>query len=177
MTSPKEILVNEILNTKEFSELLNTAKEYCNFIETESKLTQIEFLREAQTYLITLYSLARHLPLVHLQTDKDFESDIDDNTMELLLKFIGNRVPFPYYWTVLNPVNMNNLAETGTGDLIDDLGDIYKDLKRALLIFDTDHIAAKENAIWKFKFDFDYHWGAHCMEALSAIHHYLIENK
>jgi hypothetical protein len=40
-----------------------------------------------------------------------------------------------------------------------------------------DDIAVKENAIWKFKFDFYYHWGEHCLEALSAIHHHLIENK
>ncbi|MCW3075042.1 MAG: hypothetical protein JWP69_2111 [Flaviaesturariibacter sp.] len=97
--------------------------------------------------------------------------------MKTILKSIGGRVPFSYYWVVLNPVDMKNLAETGTGDLVDDLGDIYKDLKRAIVIFDTDDVAAKENIIWRLKFDFDYHWNKHCIEALSAIHHYLNETR
>lgn len=165
------------MKAKQFSDFVNAAKNYCNFIETEGSLTETEFLRVTEAHLVTLYSLARQLPSVHLQVGKDFESDIDDKQMKALLSFIGERVPFSYYWVVLNPVDMNKLAETGTGDLIDDLGDIYKDLKRALVFFYTDDIAAKENAIWKFKFDFDYHWGEHCIEALSAIHHYLTENK
>jgi hypothetical protein len=177
VTPSKEISAEEILKAKHFSDFLNAAKNYCNFIETEDSLTEIQFLSVTQTHLVTLYYLARQLPSVHLQVDKEFESDIDDEQMKALLRFIGARVRFSYYWVVLNPVDMNNLAETGTGDLIDDLGDIYKDLKRALVIFETDDIAAKENAIWKFKFDFDYHWGEHCIEALSAIHHHLAEKK
>ena len=128
-------------------------------------------------HLLALYSIARYLPAIQLQVDRDYEDTVNDSVMKPLLKSIGNRVPFSYYWVVLNPVDMNNLAETGTGDLIDDLGDIYKDLKRALIVFDIDERAAKENAIWKFKFDFDYHWNEHCIEALSAIHHYLADNK
>ncbi len=156
---------------------MNLAKKYCNFLETESKMTEIEFLKVIQAHLIELYSFGRNLPSVHLQTCKDFENDIDDNAMKSLLKFTGDRVPFSYYWTVLNAIDMNNLVETGAGDLIDDLGDIYKDLKCVLMIFDTIDSAAKENAIWKFKADFDYHWGDHCIEALSAIHHYLAKNR
>jgi hypothetical protein len=177
MTPSKEISADEILKTREFSDFLNSAKSFCSLIEEETSLTGTEFLQTAQTHLIKLYFLGRLLPSIHLQTDKDFETDIDDSTMKSLLQFIGQRVPFSYYWVVLNPVDEKNLAETGTGDLIDDLGDIYNDLKRGLLIFDIEDPAAKENAIWKFKFDFDFHWNEHCIQALSAIHHYLDDKK
>ena len=156
---------------------MNAARQFCTFIETEDKLTKTEFLRLTETHLVTLYSYGRHLPSVHLQVNKDYESAIEDSVMKALLKSIGNRVPISYYWVVLNPVDINNSAETGTGDLIDDLGDIYRDLKCALIVFDIEDSTAKENAIWTFKFDFDYHWKEHCIEALSAIHHYLAESK
>ena len=177
MTPSTEISADEVLKTDVFSNFLNAAKAFCTFIETEGSFTEIEFLRVTQIHLATLYFHARQIPSVHLRVDKDFESDIDDKQMKLLLKFIGERVPFSYYWVVLNPVDIKNVAEIGTGDLIDDLGDIYRDLRRALIIFETDDIAAKENAIWKFKFDFDFHWNQHCIDALSAIQHYLAENR
>ena len=103
--------------------------------------------------------------------------DIPSDELKSILKFIAGRVPFSYYWAVLNPVDSENLAETGTGDLVDDLGDTYADLKEALIMFDKNEIDAQENAIWKFKFDFDNHWGEHSIEALYAIHHYLSENR
>lgn len=177
MTPSKEISVDKILKATELSNFLNAAREFCNFMETEKRLTEMEFLQVTQGHLVTLYSFGRHLPSIHLQVDKDFESGIDDNVMKPLLKSIAARVPFSYYWVVLNPVDTNNSADTGIGDLIDDLGDIYKDLKRGIMIFDIDDMAAKQNAIWKFKFDFDFHWNEHCIEALSAIHHYLIKNR
>ena len=177
MTPANEISVEDILKGKRFSNFLKAAKDYCNFIETESSLTEIEFLRVTQAHLVTLYSFARQLPSIDLKVDKDFETDIDDDIMKPLLKFIGERVPFAYYWVVINPVDMKKLAETGAGDLVDDLGDIYKDLKRTIVIFETANVVAKENAIWKFKFDFDFHWGEHCVEALSAIHHYQLETR
>jgi hypothetical protein len=177
VTPSKEKSVDEILKTAEFSSFLNAARVFCSFIETEKGLTGIDFLRMTQTHLATLYSLGRHLPSIDLQVDKDFESPIDDNAMKLLLNFIADRAPFIYYWVVLNPVDMDNSAQTGTGDLVDDLGDIYKDLKRAIIVFDINDLTAKENAIWKFKFDFDYHWNEHCIEALSSIHHYLAKNQ
>ena len=163
--------------TKEFFDFLNSARKFCSFIETENSLTENEFLLLTQNHLLTLYSTARLIPSVKLKSDKDFEVDIPSDELKSLLKFIAGRVPFSYYWAVLNPFDNQNLAETGTGDLVDDLGDTYADLKEALIMFDKGDIDAQENAIWKFKFDFDNHWGEHCIEALYAIHHYFYANR
>ncbi len=31
----------------------------------------------------------------------------------------------------------------------------------------------KSLSLWKFKFDFDCHWGDHCINALAAVHYFL----
>ncbi len=97
--------------------------------------------------------------------------------MTRILELIGKKAPLSWYWAVLNPVDMDDLPETGTGDLIDDLGDIYNDLKEALTLFNRSNAGAKEHAVWQFKFDHENHWGEHCINALHVIHHYLYKNR
>lgn len=177
MTQSKELSIGEVLQAKEFSDFLHAARDYCIFIETENSLTGIGFLRSVKTHLVQLYFLGLQLPSVYVQTEKDFESNIDNSSMKTVLRFIADRLLFSYYWVLLDPTNMSSSAQIGTGDLQDDLFSIYEDLKQALIVFDTPDASAKENAVWKFKFDFDFHWSEHCIEALSAIHHYLAKNK
>jgi hypothetical protein len=42
-------------------------------------------------------------------------------------------------------------------DLIDDLSDIYKDFKEALILYDKFQIEATEVAMFQFKFGYDNH--------------------
>jgi len=156
---------------------LLTARSFCSLIETPQSSNEKEFLQIIQRLLLTLYTLGLDLPDIYVSADVDFDTNLSDTEMKRILKFIGARVPFSYYWVVLNPVDMQNLADTGTGDLTDDLGDIYKDLKTTLIMFDKEDSVAKENAVWQFKFDYDSHWNQHAIEALQAIYHYLYENR
>jgi len=157
----------------EFQIFLDASKHFCSFIEKGSADTEKAFLLLTQNHLLILYNLGRNLPVVILETDTIFNMEVNGAEMKALLKFIGKRVPFSYYWLVLNPVDEAGLPETGTVDLIDDLGDIYSDLKEALILFGKDDLGANENAIFQFKFGYENHWGEHCIEALYAIHHFL----
>jgi hypothetical protein len=177
VADPKSIPVHQIITTKEFQTFVETAKGYCLFIEKGNAETQRLFIIETQQHLLTLYSLGRNLPSVKIETDIEFDVTVDDGEMKLLLNSIADRLPFSYYRAVLNPVDKVNLPETGTGDLTDDLGDIYKDLKEALTLYHQKEIGAAENAVFQFKFGYEYHWGEHCIEALYAIHHYLSEHR
>jgi len=58
-------------------------------------------------------------------------------------------------------------------DLKYDLGDIYKDLKNFLLLFDKGSPAEIESAVWTLKWSFDNHWGDHCINANYAIHYFI----
>lgn len=173
LTHHNFISVDEILLLEEFQIFVDASKDFCSFIEKGSANTESDFLLSTQNHLLTLYNLGRNLPRVKLETDTNFETGSDDAEIKAILKFISERVPFSYYWAVLNPVDETGLPETGTGDLIDDLGDIYSDLKEALMLYEKDNVGAKENAIFQFKFGYDNHWGEHCIEALYAIHHFL----
>jgi len=168
------LLADNIIETKEFSAFMSAAKKFCSFIETDLTVNGNDFIVSAKHHLVSLYFSGLTLPEVELEIGIDI--DCADLEMKPVLKSIGERVPFSYYWMVLNPFDPNKLADIGAGDLIDDLGDIYKDLKRALILFESNDFGAKEHAVWMFKFDFESHWEQHCVEALYAIQNYL-QNK
>lgn len=177
MTHINYISADKILLSKEFSNFIEAAKNFCLFIEKQDNYNAKEFLVLTQTHLLTLYQLGRTIPDVGLQSNINVGIDIPNIEMKATLALIGNRVPFSYYASVLNPLDIDSIEGVGIGDLIDDLGDIFEDLKRGIILFDKDDVGAKENAVWKFKFDYDNHSGEHCIEALYAIHHYLYGNK
>ena len=56
-------------------------------------------------------------------------------------------------------------VEASIGDLRDDLGDIYIDLRRGLEILESNAI----DAVWELKFSFESHWGAHARSAMNVL--------
>ena len=52
------------------------------------------------------------------------------------------------------------------GDVIDDLGDIYRDLQRGLEHWRNGRVA---EALWEWRFNFQIHWGEHATSALRAL--------
>jgi hypothetical protein len=85
---------------------------------------------------------------------------------------IAHKVPFSGYWQALEPFSVDE-SELGLDDLLDDLGDIYLDLKRAILLYNSNLEGARQEAYWKLKFDFDFHLADHSMNAMKAIHDYM----
>jgi hypothetical protein len=77
-------------------------------------------------------------------------------------------MPSDGYWDVFAPLNEED-TESVFNSLADDLADIYRDLKRGLLLYNQGHIV---EAIWEWRFNFDIHWGTHLVGAQRAIHSY-----
>ena len=177
MKEKDKVSLEQMLASKSVVDFVEAAQCFCSLIEKQKSDNPKEFLEILQGQLLTLYTLGLNLPDISIESDVDFHTDVPKEQIRTILKFIGDRVPFSYYWTVLNPFEEVNEAKTGMGDLTDDLGDIYLDLKRALMQFDNESPAAKENAIWQFKFDFNNHWQEHCIDAMQIIFHYLFENR
>jgi hypothetical protein len=51
--------------------------------------------------------------------------------------------------------------------LSDDILDIYKDVKKGILLYEkNEHI----EAIWEWKFCFEIHWGSHAVDEIRALH-------
>lgn len=73
-------------------------------------------------------------------------------------------LPVQYYWDA-EPL-VDGPQELTTGDLCDDLADIWRDLKPALDLYRAGHV---DCACWHWKFDFHSHWGEHAANAVPIL--------
>jgi hypothetical protein len=164
-----EISIEKVIALKETQDFLLTAKGYCSFIET-TDATGKEFLNGLQGLLLSLYQQAATPPWTTLEHKEEFKAELSAEEMEKTLNSISNRVGADrYYWEVFDPTDHND-TEPVCGDLVDDIGDIYKDIKYGLITFDFGTLASRQDAIWHFKFRFEKHWGGHAISALRSIH-------
>ncbi|MDO7885441.1 DUF5063 domain-containing protein [Hymenobacter cheonanensis] len=172
----KYISVAEAIGTEKIRHFVALARQYCLLIEDMRPVSAVVFLPQVQQLLSDLYSAALKLDWIDLQSNVDYELgkiDLDKILCIVAEKICDNR----YYWSVFDPTDMENTSPS-CGDLLDDLGDIYKDLQYSLRVFDLQTADSQENALWEFKFAFDKHWGYHCINALRALHFFIqkIEN-
>jgi hypothetical protein len=163
----------EMLQAPTFAAYYQTAVDFCAFLEQPVPGPPQDFLRATRRYLVRLYEAASALPWVDLQSNQDYDDTLNATTFQATLSSIAERLgEARYYWQVFDPLDeVENPAVCG--DLLDDVGDIYKDIRYGLLVFHLGQPDCQENALWQFKFDFDAHWDRHCVNALSAIHFYL----
>lgn len=166
--------VQEIDNSKEFKVFYNSANLFCSTIEENSNLNDIEYLKVIQLKLLELYRNALYIPKIELLTDREYDDKLDKEEFEKTMSNIskklgGNR----YYWMTLNPTKIENESQTILGDLLDDISDIYKDLKYSLMIYNLNKLDCKEIAIFDFKFDFEKHCNNHCVNALYGINYFI----
>jgi hypothetical protein len=72
-------------------------------------------------------------------------------------------------WVVFDPLKLDREDPMIT-TLSDCLADIWKDLKPGLEALDVDRQRYWNQALWKWRFSFQTHWGRHAIDALRAIH-------
>jgi hypothetical protein len=153
-----------------FENYLSIARKYCHNYESKLEGDQRQFLSQIQGLLLELYSKGRLLPDTNSPT-QEFDSVFERNDKQIQ-GLIAHKVPFSGYWQVLEPFSIDK-SKLGLGDLLDDLGDIYLDLKEAILLYDSNLDGARQQAYWKLKFDFDFHLADHSMDAMKVIHDYM----
>jgi hypothetical protein len=173
MEDPKKIPVQDIIASADLQLFLAAARAFCLFIENLPSEDQVGNLKALQVHLAGLYAKALALkefyPECTWEKEKAFPSEPHYNRIH---KWVGSRLPFQYYWEACEPHCLDK-ETTALGDLDDDVADIYLDLKNALVNFEPGIPEAREDALWHFHFDFNCHWGQHCISALKAIHAYL----
>lgn len=166
------MILKEILETKQFVDFYESAIDFCQHIEHNKTQSSIDFIQITRLKLLSLYDAGLKLPDVEILLNAEFDKKLEEKEFEKTLFFISERIEKRYYWHVFNPTDEVD-TEPVCGDLVDDLGDIYKDLKQSILIFKIGTNESQETAVWEFKFNFDKHWSDHCINALSAIHFFL----
>jgi Domain of unknown function (DUF5063) len=165
-------MTENILIKSEVKEYLESAKLYCEFMESNVEIDSIEFLKETRQLLLTLYQKGLYFPLHDGDSDEETNDLLGDDYFAVL-KLIGKKVgKTDFYLHIYDPTNSIDEKAVG-GSLTDDFGDIYRDIKRALLQLDTDSEVAKEDALWSLHFLFRNHYSEHIINGLYAIHFFL----
>ena len=78
-------------------------------------------------------------------------------------------LPINYYWKVFDVF----AEEEPVGcSLLDDLGDIYADLKEGLYFFEKGN---ETEAIWRWRLGYFTNWGRHLSGAQTALHQYFAD--
>lgn len=160
----------EVISTKEFQDFLRSCRNYCEFMETKQNS---EGLLKLQKFLLELYSKGLNLQTIELESNKDFEKKLDDKEFDRIKKLTSELLgENQCYWTIFDPTeNVFGNESPVMGDLLDDVMDIYKDIKAQLMIFDLKTKESMESAIWAMKFDFCHHWSYHAIDAIRTIHY------
>lgn len=166
-----------ILNSKKFQLFLKSTLEYINYIENSSNKPADEYFSTLRKLLINLYSTAIDLSEIELITKTEISEKFNvENLDSITAKIKSCLVEKRYYNGIWNPTDLND-KEIITFDLLDDLQEIYRDLKSSLMIFEIKSFESIETALFQFKNDFELHWDHHCINALRGIHFYLSKFK
>ncbi len=148
---------------KHVKEFANIAQEYCNWVETQENKGK-EQLFDLQVLLSKLYCWGIQLPQCEatdlLETDK-----IPAHNHQKILEYF-NEFPVQYYSMVFNAEVVPS-EEPVTGDIIDDLADIYKDLKDGLWYLNQ---GSEVDAVFQWRFSLDVHWARHIIGAMYALY-------
>jgi hypothetical protein len=143
----------------------NLVREFCDWAEGQPK-SEEEEVHIAINLLASLYSGALSLP--NHDAGEDIEEEaVSDGQWKVIYRRFG-ALPFNYYLEFFSPAKLDD-DEHVTGDLADDLADIYRDLKEGLSLYDLGH---RKEAVWDWKSNFYMHWGRHASSALHALHCY-----
>ena len=167
----ENLQIKHISNPSGFTEFTEIAQRFCDFIESGLTFSSPDYLDELREILITLYGKAMDLPWVDLKTVEDFHAGMSKSYFEKILKSIADNLQDKrYYWDVSNTSTKSGNTKVVSADLVDNIGDIFKYLKYSLNILNSEKPNCHEVALWQFKFDFEYQWSAHCINAIRAIH-------
>lgn len=190
MTNPKlSPDIQEFLDRPTTAEFLDSARRFVALLES-GLVDTAEFFKKSHAALVDLYAVGHKLEEIAL-TYSSADSDFDDDKLfkdkpEFELPDLGEEA---WYWKVFDPTYMEKDGlpgqgwkitdkEPSQGWFVDDLTDIYRDLKIELNKIDkiaTDE--AIEDALWQLKWSFLNHWGFHCIDAMRYLHYLCYESK
>ncbi len=136
------------------------AERFCSWAEAEPSGTDAEVLT-ALGHLSDLYQLVLGLP--ELFDEQEPPEVLQESWERVYARFAS--MPFNYYSQCFDPQELDSTPVVA--DLADDLADVWRDLKRGLLLFHAGHTAS---ACWEWRESFWQHWGQHATASLHALH-------
>ncbi len=149
-------------------DMFTVANEFCIFTEKAEKYDPDEVIHYYSKICPLLYLKGAILPVVEPDEDYFGERFVNEDQWEniynsLLTVFPGNDEFFTlsYENSDTNPLRAS---------ISEHLADIYQDLKDFVLLYQKNHIYAKQNAVVECRKLFIEHWGARIAALLPAMH-------
>jgi hypothetical protein len=139
------------------------AQAFCTWAEAPSGDELSEALT-ARRLLARLYACALDLP----PSSPESEAERPDASAWDAIYRRFAALPISYYSEV-DPLIVP-AADNLTGDLADDLADIWSDLKVGVILQEAGKL---DEAAHEWRWRFDAHWGQHAVSALHALHSWL----
>lgn len=146
---------------QQLEDFARTASAFCDWAEARPGAADEE-INTALRLVSQLYVQALDLPALF---DEEDAPAISHEEWTVTYKRFG-ALPFHYYAAHSEPTDMAD-PSPGTGDLADDLADIWRDLKGGLALYHKGNQAA---AACEWRDAFHAHWGRHAASALYALH-------
>ena len=117
-----------------------------------------------------LYAAALELPLPFTKGMPAELAEADAPSESRVAAHVASLKPL-VHWEIFDPLH-DPPEEPVAGSIADDLGDIYRDVARGLVLFEC---GDRAEALWEWGFNFRIHWGAHATGAIRALHAYLAQ--
>jgi hypothetical protein len=160
-----------------------SAEAFCALLETQTELTDEQFVRQCAAALAVLYRDALALPEDEDQPDWDDECDKEVKTVsdqffsEPFYNSMHERFERRkqnHHWLYFNPFEGDS---TVTFSVAQDLAEIYPDVRRGLELYRLGTDCAYAVAIFEWQFHFIIHWGYHLTDALRVLHQIIMDER
>ena len=157
------------MNSTQLDEFAEQARRFCRWATGEDGATISA--ASALRRVASLYCAALELPLPFTKGMAAEPAEVDvSEAAEYVAGRIGGLKPL-VHWEIFDPLR-DPPEEPVAGSLADDIGDIYRDVARGLVLFES---GERAEALWEWAFNFRIHWGAHATGAIRALHSYLAQ--
>ena len=148
------------------SAFVEAAEAFMHVVDLLDRYSRDDFVRDLENVLVDLY--AAGVGLDNLEPNDDAEPR-DGLTAEegfaLRSRLAETLGDYDLYEVVFDPYDRNSAPVTSS--LADDVAEIYGDLQEGFAELRAGQTA---NALWDWKFGFDYHWGRHAAHAIHALY-------
>lgn len=147
------------------------ARRFCEWVEMPLKPgTGLDPYHTLQL-LSLLYARALALPEVDAVQLHDFDRIPSLDAMALApAREHLSTLPFQYYWEIPHALPLDG-EEPFFGEIADDLGDVYQDVKEGLMTYQA---GLEPLAVWHWRQTWRLHWGKHAVSAIKVLNEYVI---
>ncbi len=162
--------LHDLLNSVQVSEFVQTAGEFCIFIEHADQFTKRDFIFKSRELLPLLYYRMINLP------------ELDTYTEEVNKKYVSEQDWDQIYTTILTKMGAEDSflevfapamqEEEGpvVASIAEHFADIYQDIKNFISLYNLGDEVIMNDAIWECKLNFEEYWGQRLVNATRAIH-------